>query len=294
MKCSLKQFAAGMALGLAALASACVDSEVATTEQLVEQDEQPAELAEGGQPSAEPHVPASTTRVAALKVVEPHMFMPGACTDLTAIVNATMAQRISGDQNQDGILDVNVVISLGPVAPDSAQLELTIEHPPCSADDEGTTCQPSADTPRTTASAHNQTEGACAAIAEGTTNPAYPLPVVPQAPCFASDPLPALDLALGALVFPLANAQVAAGYGADGTLVDGLIQGFVAEPIAQATILPESLPSFLANRPLSDLLSGGTGGCGGEVTDKDLGPNGEPGWYFYINFTSVPTAVPAP
>ncbi len=38
---------------------------------------------------------------------------------------------------------------------------------------------------------------------------------------------------------------------------------------------------------MSSLLAGGNGSCMTDHSDKDTGPNGEPGWYLYFNFTAV-------
>jgi len=39
----------------------------------------------------------------------------------------------------------------------------------------------------------------------------------------------------------------------------------------------------VGGRTLSSVLAGGTGACQG-MSDKDTGPGGVVGWYFYLNF----------
>ena len=69
-------------------------------------------------------------------------------------------------------------------------------------------------------------------------------------------------------------------------LVNGLIRGFVSETDADAIILPDTI-DFVGGLPLSAVLPGGTGNCNGG-DDRDVGPGGESGWYFYLNFTADP------
>lgn len=65
-----------------------------------------------------------------------------------------------------------------------------------------------------------------------------------------------------------------------GQLTDGLLRGFIAESVADVTILPTSLP-VIGGMPLSSVLPGGTGSCEPGTLDMN---NGVPGWWFYLNF----------
>jgi hypothetical protein len=88
----------------------------------------------------------------------------------------------------------------------------------------------------------------------------------------------------GIFTVPLQDVQASATYvgGPATSLINGLIVGFLSESDANNIVLPEGL-SVLSGRPVSDLLPGGANnGC--PTTAKDIGPGGQPGWYFYLNF----------
>jgi cysteine-rich repeat protein len=79
----------------------------------------------------------------------------------------------------------------------------------------------------------------------------------------------------------LNDARIAAEYraGTPGTLVDGLIMGFLPEAVANMTYLPSTV-DFVGGRSLGSLLNG---------NDRDM--NGAVrGWWLYLNFTA--TEVP--
>ena len=82
----------------------------------------------------------------------------------------------------------------------------------------------------------------------------------------------------------LTDAQIAATFvGTPATsLSNGLMRGFLSEADANATLIPASVP-LIGGRPLSSVLPGGTNACP-SFSDKDVGPGGVVGWYFYLNF----------
>jgi len=109
---------------------------------------------------------------------------------------------------------------------------------------------------------------------------------LPSGPCFTAY-YNALQLDMGGVPLPLIGVTVGAtydGYPETG-LINGLIKGFIREPIADQIILPASLPG--GGQPLSSLFPGGTGNCS-PWSDKDLwnGTKEFPGWYVYLNFTA--------
>jgi hypothetical protein len=59
--------------------------------------------------------------------------------------------------------------------------------------------------------------------------------------------------------------------------------GFLREDVANAILIPASYP-VIGGTPISKYLPGGTGGCAGH-SDKDE-HLGQPGWWFYLNFTA--------
>ncbi len=91
-------------------------------------------------------------------------------------------------------------------------------------------------------------------------------------------------LDLGGIPVTLTDARIAAtfvGVPAQ-SLSNGLLRGFLSETAANATIIPATVP-LIGGQPLSSVLAGGTNACPG-FSDKDTGPGGEVGWYFYLNF----------
>jgi len=146
-----------------------------------------------------------------------------------------------------------------------------------------TSCTPNGGA-RYSATSTSQTTGTCLDAIAGTTHGYSPAITATPGPCFASDPRE-LAVQLNGVSITLKSAQVAATW--NGTPATGLtsrlLRGFISEADADATIIP--LP-FLGDTPLSKLLPGGTGNCAG-YSDKDVGPGGVTGWYFYLNFTAV-------
>jgi hypothetical protein len=90
---------------------------------------------------------------------------------------------------------------------------------------------------------------------------------------------------------PLTEARVGATYvGNPATnMVNGLLEGFISEADAEATIIPATIP-VVGGQSLAAILPGGMGNCS-TGDDRDLGPDGVTmGWWLYFNFTA--TQVP--
>lgn len=105
-------------------------------------------------------------------------------------------------------------------------------------------------------------------------------------PCFVSEAADTSILLLGARV-PIRAARSAAQLGAGDpplSLSPGLWTGFLRESDADAALV--TLP-ILGTAPLSSYLPGGTGNCAAH-DDRDLGPEGESGWWVYFNFVASP------
>jgi hypothetical protein len=107
----------------------------------------------------------------------------------------------------------------------------------------------------------------------------------PGAPCFNTTPV-TITFPFGIFTVPLQDVRAGARYVGSpaNQLADGLLFGFLSESDANSIVLPPSVPIF-AGQPISVLLPGGTGNCATH-TAKDTGPLGQPGWYFYLNFTA--------
>lgn len=113
--------------------------------------------------------------------------------------------------------------------------------------------------------------------------------------CLVTDPgtVPfSITTASGSLAFDLHGAVAAAEY-SGGTLTKGLLKGFLRKSEAETVVLE---PNF--NVTLNYAFPGGATedititGLGyiracGTPDDLDEGPDGEPGWWFYMNFTAA-------
>lgn len=246
-------------------------------------------------------------RITDLDWRDPHVYMEFlGCRDVTDTpfldysVNGDLQTRLQADSDGDGVLDLNYLIVFDPLDQGGSGGTLRFGLASCTAPVAGTVCEPAS--PGLLMSYPYDNLGAeCLGILDGTTRPYTPAVTAADAPCFVAT-LGTITLDLG---FPitLRDTYLAARYdGAPATnLIHGLLRGFLTETDANATMLPESQP-IVGGQPLSVLLPGGDPGgsaqnCAGH-SDKDIGPNGEPGWYMYFNFIAAevqfdeyPTAV---
>lgn len=233
-------------------------------------------------------------RLDSLALRDPHAFVPLGCIDVTdtnilgTSVNGTVATDITTDGDMDGFLDLNLLALLRPLAqPPAAGTTLEIATGQCTTPFGAETCSPDASPPQSSAYV-NQSAGICLTPVSGTTGPnnsgAYsPGITTSNAPCFASLPV-TVAFPFGLFTIPLQDVRASATFvGAPATqLIDGLLVGFLRESDANTILIP--LP-IIGNQPLSSLLPGGTGSCATH-TAKDIGPGGQPGWYFYLNFSA--------
>ena len=99
--------------------------------------------------------------------------------------------------------------------------------------------------------------------------------------CVVSDPVDSLTIALGsAIKIPLKQVAVAARFGpgeVPNRLNTGMIRGFLREADASKIVLSTAISLFLNTQVLTDYLPNQ---CG----DGDIGPNDEPGYWFYFSF----------
>jgi cysteine-rich repeat protein len=233
-------------------------------------------------------------RAVTLRIIDPHLFIEigGNCADITAYANDTLiknAIETDGDDPADGLLDLTLLSVFQPLAQSAATSPMDIVFGDCVVPFADTSCTATSTTPRVDSTANNQATGECLGILADTLNPSYTAPVTPDGPCYVSD-VEAFDIMLGSVVVPLEDAYIGSTYVGNPatTLVDGLIRGFISEETADATILPADL-ALVGGRPLSDLLGGSIPCTGGTIPadDRDVGPGGVVGWYFYVNITSA-------
>jgi hypothetical protein len=137
------------------------------------------------------------------------------------------------------------------------------------------------------ATATNGSGGECLGVLAGTeSTPPYNNPTInkPSGACFSSD-AQTIMLTIGGLDLTFYDARIAGVYtGTPATgITTGLLRGFLTEADADLITVP------LFGGMLSSWLPGGSGNCSTK-DDRDTGPGGQSGWYFYINF--VATKVP--
>lgn len=227
-------------------------------------------------------------RVTSLELREPNPFtrVVFVCRNITGDVNDQAREAIEEDGTGDGYLDLSALTAFRPLDPDAESTGLDVLLGQCAPPPSDTACEPDPEAPRVETTARNQTEGSCLGVLPDTTGPA-PAVAEPGAPCFASDP-ETLTVPFGDFEVTLSGARVAATYdghagGADpDALTSGLIRGFISEDDADDLVLPDDVP-FVGGDRLSELLPGGDGNCA-DHDDRTRGPDGDKGWYFYLNF----------
>lgn len=234
-----------------------------------------------------------------LDLRDPHVYVSViTCNDATDVpvfgifaVNTELSDAITldGDDPPDGNLDLNIALVFRPLdQASSATTPLEVHFGECTSASP-TTC--TADPAPVMSTATNMATGCLGAIA-GTLTPMYTPEIAAQnGPCFVSD-AETLTIDLSGIPVVLTDARVAGQYSGSpaGTVVNGLVRGFISEAAADATLLPADLP-VVGGQPLSQQLPGGNPpgsgntNCAGH-SDKDTN-GGVPGWWFYLNFTAV-------
>lgn len=231
-------------------------------------------------------VPATAFLIDSMTLRDPHVYASFiGCLDGTSIVNDTLKKNLTNDGDGDGLLDVSPVVVFNPLSQSggaSTPMELVFAR--CSAS--SVTCS-GANANHFAATGTSQLTGTCLAPLPGTTTASYsPAIDATSGACFSSD-AQTLAISLQGITVNLRDARIAAVYDREPAtqLQRGLIVGFVSRADANGTMVP--LPSPI-NRtvPLATLLPGGGSCKDGHHSDLDIAPDGERGWYFYLNFTA--------
>lgn len=248
-----------------------------------------------------PAGPPTAFRGGTISILDPHTWIstsPGACSDGTSLVNALITQAVNQDQDDppDGYLDLSVLLVFRPLqqAMPAGTVDLQFGAD-CTAPAAGTSCTPG-DATIQPVSYTNQSSGTCLGPLAGTTGGYAPAVPSSNAPCFGSAEIN-ITFDISGIEIPLQGGRFGATYvGNPATsLSSGLIRGFLSETAAENVILPADLPPPFGGAQLSTMLPGGTGNCKtvpprGPCTtlcrdDRDTGPGGEVGWYFYLGYT---------
>jgi hypothetical protein len=237
---------------------------------------------------ATPYVAAQSTRfrVTDLDLRDPHIWVTVfGCNDVTDApggINQQIQANYQSDSNGDGFLDASTVLEFLPLDQGAATNLFAAGAANCTAATP-TQCDGIA-VPLLGGDATLSTVATCGQPIAGTTRPYAPAVTSSTAPCFASV-TGTLTLSLSGIPVTLTNAQIAATFVGNPaqSLTNGLMRGFLSEADANATIIPPTVP-LIGGRPLSSVLAGGAGSCQVAFSDKDTGPGGVDGWYFYLNF----------
>lgn len=222
--------------------------------------------------------PPTSTRLDTMELRDPHLFALGGSFDVTDNVNTAISDGITTDMTDppDGKLDLSFVMLFRPWNPSAQSGRVdAVAGAACTAPESSTTCMSD---PAATVIIANGTNGdtTCLAPAQGTTGGYSPGVGTPSGRCFVTDKHEVM-LTLGPVSLMLQDTQIAATYSTSGhSLSNGLMVGFITKAAADATILPADLP-VVGGMPLSSLL---------KDSDKDTGPGGADGWWFYLNFTA--------
>lgn len=251
--------------------------------------------------------PPTAFRASTLALADPHAwadpFGTGLCLDLTSTVNSLLNTPIQsdGDDPPDGYLDLSILIVFRPLDQTGpGGTADAVIGADCTAPASSTTCSVGGATVQPVAYT-NQAAGTCLAAIPGTTGGYSPAINTTTAPCFVTGQLD-VSFEFSGITIPLQGGRVAGGYvGTPATsLSQGLLYGFLDEATADLVVLPADLPAPFGGATLSSLLAGGTGNCKtaqprGPCTvgcrdDRDIGPGGMLGWYFYLNYSA--TQVP--
>ena len=235
---------------------------------------------------ASPALSAQSTRfrITDLDLRDPHVWVSLiGCNDVTELsVNPQLQTAIETDGDGDGLLDASTLLEFLPLDQSAATNLFAAGGANCTAPAATTQCD-AITQPILAGDATLSSSGTCSQPLAGTTRP-YALAVTnATAPCFASV-TGSVVLDLGGIPITLTDARIAAtfvGVPAQ-SLSNGLLRGFLSEADANATIIPATVP-LIGGLPLSSVLAGGTGACPA-FSDKDTGPGGVVGWYFYLNF----------
>jgi hypothetical protein len=224
--------------------------------------------------------PPTAYRADQVELMDPHLFALNGALDVTDTVNSSIATAIGedGDSPPDGKLDLSLVMVFRPVdlaaASGRADVVLTAN---CTAPVTTTECSADADSTVVQTTATNG-DSACLTVDAATTGGYDPAITVPAGPCFATD-MHDVTITASGVDLALTDSRIAADWGATGApdrLENGLLVGFMSETTAQQTTIPDSTP-IVGGEMLSTLL---------QDSDKDTGPGGESGWYFYFNFSA--------
>ena len=228
----------------------------------------------------------SALRVTELYLRDPHFYANGVdITDKPLLGNSVNGSLIpnglSMDYDNDGFIDTSFLLVFQPLDPSAAHGALQLISGNCKLSDP-THCEPKG-APSASWTIDGKSAGTCLEAASGTTSSFKPAVATPSAPCFVTNEGMDITVTLGGIQVPLTAARLAATYQGSpvNALMSGLIAGFLTKQRAMQTSLPDYLGPPLAGTPLSDYLDA-------KEADMAASPNGEDGFWVYLNFVAKP------
>lgn len=244
----------------------------------------------GPMQSMTPSAPKSF-RITELQLRDPHVF--AGTMDLTEeevlgqSVNRTLIPaKLTKDANGDGSIDVSVVAILDPFDPTAApgvMPTLKFVNADCPVNGGANApCRPSKGGKglETTWTLEQRQSGNCLEPMQGTTSNYQPAITVPNGPCFLSTGGNDFMMDLGGIKVQVTAGRVSATYQQAG-LVRGLLAGFVTRAAAMQATLPSDAGPGVAGDSLSTYIRM-------RDYDQSSSPNGQDGFWMYLNFVAKP------
>jgi hypothetical protein len=228
-----------------------------------------------GTSGADAHAGSETFRIRRLSLRDPHLFLgPADLTDnspLGVSVNMDLIPGgLSQDYDGDGFIDVSIIARV------DGDQHLQLIDAQCKPSDPDTCGAHPA--PRLNADWPIQSVGSEPCTTLPSNSDYQPAPELPAAPCLVTREDRSVAMTLGGVPLSMTNTRVA--FARTAKNLTGLITGFVTQSETQQALLPSYVP-VLAGSPLANLL---------HDTDRDQAqsPNGEDGYWFYVNFEAEP------
>ena len=217
---------------------------------------------------------------------DPHLFIDAlGCQDITDQINSSFETSIQEDngtppdvQEPDGLLDLSALLVFRPLdsAGEGGAVDLLLGAD-CTATDP-TACTPGQAEVGALA-AENSARALCDLVLPDSVDDEFSPAIRPaQAPCFATDP-GSDELNLTPLV--VSDYTLAGTYQEQSGVVDGTLRAWMSETVAEATVVTTPV----GDRTVASLLPGGEGSCAA-VDARDVGPDGDSGWYVYLQFAA--------
>lgn len=239
--------------------------------------------------------PPMSFRITELQLRDPHVF--AGTTDITEqqvlgqSVNRTLIpDKLTKDADGDGSIDVSVVALLAPFDPTAAPgvaPTLTFVNADCPINGgANASCKPlEGDSGlETTWTVEQRPSGNCMEPTPGTTSNYQPAITTPSGPCFLSTEGNDLTMDLGGIKVDVTAARVSATYQSQPAgLVKGLLAGFVTRRAAEQATLPNDAGPTVGGDSLSMYIRM-------RDYDQSASPNGEDGFWMYLNFVAKPIA----